>query len=61
MSNLRLGAIFVTLLLIPTSAFAFVVEFTQVRGNNNWVETNARPVDNDGAITSVDARIDGGG
>ena len=56
----RLGAFFVSLLLIPSTAFAFVVEFDRVRGNNNWVETDARPVDNDGAISSVDARINGG-
>ena len=56
----RLGAFFVSLLLIPSTAFAFVVEFDRVRGNNNWVETDARPVDNDGAITAVDARVNGG-
>ena len=61
MSVTRLGALFfVALLLVPTSAQAFAVEFSHVRGNNWWVETDAKPVDNDGAIVAVDARINGG-
>lgn len=61
MRLLRLGSIVVvTLLLVPASAHAFSVEFTRVRGNNYWVETNVTPVDNDGAVTSVDARINAG-
>ena len=56
MRLLRLGSIVVvTLLLAPASAHAFAVEFVRVRGNNDWVETNVTPVDNDGAVTAVDA------
>lgn len=61
MSSSRFGAVLVgLLLLVPASAHAFVVNFTQVRGNNWWVETNAAPIDNDGAIASVDARVNAG-
>ena len=61
MRLLRLGSIVVvTLLLAPASAHAFAVEFVRVRGNNDWVETNVTPVDNDGAVTAVDARINAG-
>ena len=57
----RFGSVlFVTSLLVPVAAHAFSVEFSRVRGNNYWVETNAAPVDNDGAITAVDARINNG-
>ena len=61
MSFTRLAStLVVSLLLAPTSAYAFAVQFSQVRGNNYWVETNAVQVDNDGAIVGVDARINGG-
>src|SRR3990167_7425582 len=57
----RLCAVCIALLLlVPASAHAFVVNFTNVRGNNWWIETNAAPIDNDGAIAGVDARINGG-
>ncbi len=57
----RLRSVFlVAFFLVQSAAYAFSVEFSRVRGNNYWVETNAAPVDNDGAIVAVDARMNGG-